>query len=104
MFHIVSKHSVCRCFVCVFCYSIKVVSLLFDQLYFVFHALVDICLFAPYRLINTIYADRRFTMPAVQSVQVRGMFEMNCLFLSGDFEFQVSPKVLISCPRSTPRG
>ena len=35
---------------------------------------------------------------------LRGMFEMNCLFLSGDFKFQVSPKVLISCPRSTPRG
>ena len=35
---------------------------------------------------------------------VRGLFEMNCLFLSGDFKFQVSPKVLISCPRSTPRG
>ena len=35
---------------------------------------------------------------------VRGMFEMNCLFLSGDIKFQVSPKVLISCPRSTPRG
>ena len=34
---------------------------------------------------------------------LRGMFEMNCLFLSGDFKFQVSPKVLISCPRSTPR-
>ena len=32
------------------------------------------------------------------------MFEMNCLFLSGDFKFQVSPKVLIPCPRSTPRG
>ena len=32
------------------------------------------------------------------------MFEMNCLFLSGDFKFQVSPKDLISCPRSTPRG
>ena len=30
---------------------------------------------------------------------LRGMFEMNCLFLSGDFKFQVSPKVLISCPR-----
>ena len=38
------------------------------------------------------------------SGQLRGMFEMNCLFLSGDFKFQVSPKVLISCPRSTPRG
>ena len=36
--------------------------------------------------------------------KIRGMFEMNCLFLSGDFKFQVSPKVLISCPRSTPRG
>ena len=36
--------------------------------------------------------------------ELRGMFEMNCLFLSGDFKFQVSPKVLISCPRSTPRG
>ena len=36
--------------------------------------------------------------------KVRGMFEMNCLFLSGDFKFQVSPKVFISCPRSTPRG
>ena len=35
---------------------------------------------------------------------IRGMFEMNCLILSGDFKFQVSPKVLISCPRSTPRG
>ena len=35
---------------------------------------------------------------------IRGMFEMNCLFLSGDFKFQVSPKVLISCSRSTPRG
>ena len=35
---------------------------------------------------------------------IRGMFEMNCLFLSGDFKFQVSPKVLISCPQSTPRG
>ena len=23
---------------------------------------------------------------------------MNCLFLSGDFKFQISPKVLISCP------
>ena len=33
-----------------------------------------------------------------QEVYVRGMFEMNCLFLSGDFKFQVSPKVLISCP------
>ena len=29
---------------------------------------------------------------------------MNCLFLSGDFKFQVNPKVLISCPRSTPRA
>ena len=37
-------------------------------------------------------------------IYVRGMFEMNCLFLSGDFKFQVSSKVLISCPRSTPRG
>ena len=36
--------------------------------------------------------------------KLRGMFEMNCLFLSGDFKFQVSPKVLSSCPRSTPRG
>ena len=35
---------------------------------------------------------------------IRGMFEMNCLFLSGDFKFHVSPKVFISCPRSTPRG
>ena len=35
-------------------------------------------------------------------LHLRGMFEMNCLFLSGDFKFQVSPKVLISCPRSTP--
>ena len=35
---------------------------------------------------------------------IRGMFEMNCLFLSGDFKFQVSPKVIISCPRSTSRG
>ena len=33
---------------------------------------------------------------------VRGMFEMNCLFLSGDFKFQVSPKVLISCPEVLP--
>ena len=32
-------------------------------------------------------------------IYIRGMFEMNCLFLSGDFKFQVSPKVLISCPR-----
>ena len=38
------------------------------------------------------------------SLNIRGMFEMNCLFLSGDFKFQVSSKVLISCPRSTPRG
>ena len=38
------------------------------------------------------------------SNKIRGMFEMNCLFLSGDFKFRVSPKVLISCPRSTPRG
>ena len=38
------------------------------------------------------------------SFKVRGMFEMNCLFLSGDFKFQVSPKVLMSCPQSTPRG
>ena len=38
------------------------------------------------------------------SAKLRGMFEMNCLFQSGDFKFQVSPKVLISCPRSTPRG
>ena len=43
--------------------------------------------------------------PAGGGIQlIRGMFEMNCLFLSGDFKFQVSPKVLISCPRSTPRG
>ena len=27
---------------------------------------------------------------------------MNCLFIPGDFKFQVSPKVLISSPRSTP--
>ena len=27
-------------------------------------------------------------------VALRGMFEMYCLFLSGDFKFQVSPKVL----------
>ena len=40
----------------------------------------------------------------LKSIGLRGMFEMNCLFLSGDFKFQVSPKVLISCPRSTPRG
>ena len=39
-----------------------------------------------------------------EDFEVRGMFEINCLFLSGDFKFQVSPKVLISCPRSTPRG
>ena len=39
-----------------------------------------------------------------KKVKIRGMFEMNCLFLSEDFKFQVSPKVLISCPRSTPRG
>ena len=32
------------------------------------------------------------------NVSIRGMFEMNCLFLSGDFKFQVSLKVLISCP------
>ena len=25
---------------------------------------------------------------------IRGMFKMNCLFLSGDFKFQVSPEVL----------
>ena len=35
---------------------------------------------------------------------IRGMFEMNCFLLSGDFKFQVSPKVFISSPRSTPRG
>ena len=34
---------------------------------------------------------------------IRGMFEKNYLFLSGDFKFQVRPKVLISSPRSTPR-
>ena len=33
---------------------------------------------------------------------IQGTFEMNFLFLSGDFKFQVSPKVLISSPRSTP--
>ena len=32
---------------------------------------------------------------------LRGMFEKNCLFLSGDFKIQVGPKVFISCPRST---
>ena len=31
---------------------------------------------------------------------LREMFEMDCLFLSGDFKFQVSPNVLISSPRS----
>ena len=35
-------------------------------------------------------------------LDIRGMFEMNCLFLSGDFKFQVSPKVLSSCPRVLP--
>ena len=40
----------------------------------------------------------------IKTTIVRGLFEMNCLFLSGDFKFQVSPKVLISCPRSTPCG
>ena len=34
----------------------------------------------------------------------RGMLENNCFFLSGDFKFQVSPRVLISSPRSTSRG
>ena len=31
------------------------------------------------------------------NIYVRGMFAKNCLFLSGDFKFQVSPKELISC-------
>ena len=43
-------------------------------------------------------------MITTKHLKLRGMFEMNCLFLSGDFKFQVSPKVLISCPRSTLRG
>ena len=30
-------------------------------------------------------------------LHIQGMFKMNCLFLSGDFKFQVSPKMLISC-------
>ena len=38
------------------------------------------------------YTDKQIRL------HIRGMFEMNCLFLSGDFKFQVSPKVLISCP------
>ena len=37
-----------------------------------------------------------------RTFKLRGMFEMNCLFLSEDFKFQVSTKVLTSCPRSTP--
>ena len=45
-----------------------------------------------------------FWFPVGFFLNIRGMFEMNCLFLSGDFKFQVSLKVLISCPRSTPRG
>ena len=32
------------------------------------------------------------------SRDVRGMFEKNCLFLSGDFKFQVSPKSAHSMP------
>ena len=46
----------------------------------------------------------KLSLRVSREIDIRGMFEMNCLFLSGDFKFQVSPKVLISCPRSTPRG
>ena len=46
-------------------------------------------------LVSTISNARVFLLKNVSSI--RGMFEMNCLFLSGDFKFQVSPKVLISC-------
>ena len=35
---------------------------------------------------------------------IRGMFEKNRLFLSGDFKFQVSPKVLIPYLQRTLRG
>ena len=57
-------------------------------------------LFHFYKGTGLVYCGK--TMPTL--IQLQGMFEMNCLFLSGDFKFQVSPKVLISCPRSTPRG
>ena len=53
----------------------------------------------------SVHLNRRvFVMTKLVNREIRGMFEMNCLFLSGDFKSQVSPKVLISCPRSTPRG
>ena len=58
-----------------------------------------VCLFQLYFLLLLVTATDRF-----HCTHIRGMFEMNCLFLSGDFKFQVNPKVLISCPRSTPRG
>ena len=37
-------------------------------------------------------------------LHLRGMFEKNCLFLSGDFKFQVSPKLLIPCHQRPLRG
>ena len=41
----------------------------------------------------SVYLNRRYFVMWYRSVRfVRGMFEMNCLFLSGDFKFQVSPK------------
>ena len=49
-------------------------------------------------------SDQGLHCSLTESLNIRGMFEMNCLFLSGDFKFQVSPKILISCPRSTPRS
>ena len=57
-------------------------------------------------LICTLHIQYFSVLHETKSVwnNIRGMFEMNCLFLSGDFKFQVSPKVLISCPRSTPHG
>ena len=45
---------------------------------------------------------RDMTLESISNI--RGMFEKNCLFLSGDFKFQVSPKVLIPCHQRTLRG
>ena len=57
-----------------------------------------------YRLYNRISHNWCQIINHYSICALRGMFEMNCLFLSGDFKFQVSPKVLISCPQSTSRG
>ena len=45
---------------------------------------------------QSVYNNYYFRVYGEARLDIRGMYEMNCLFLSGDFKFQVRNKQFIS--------